>query len=88
MVQLTFYILVCSFWGLRPGEIVESSVHPGSNEGIKYGDITLSLVRHEQTGSLIYQIIITLRNRKFKRDLESERYVTLLQPQSDRALLI
>jgi hypothetical protein len=71
MVQLTFYILVTSFWGVRPGEIVESSVHRDSNEGIKYQDIKLSLCRHERTGSLIYQIILTLRLRKFRRSDES-----------------
>ncbi|KAF2023070.1 hypothetical protein EK21DRAFT_15133, partial [Setomelanomma holmii] len=73
MVQLTFYILVTSYWGVRPGEIVESSVHRGSNEGIKYQDIKFSLVRHKRTGSLIYQIVLTLRNRKFKRAVESEQ---------------
>ena len=65
MIQLTFYILVSSYWGLRPGEIVETSIHRGSTESFQYQDISLSLFRHKETGSLIYQMVITLRNRKF-----------------------
>jgi hypothetical protein len=74
-IQLTFYILVVSYWGLRPGEIVESSVHRGSNEGFKYKDVAMSLVRYQQT--LRYQLSITLRNRKFKRGQKSNVYAAL-----------
>jgi len=59
-------------WSLRPGEIVELSVHRVFNEVFKYGDVTLSLVRHEKTDSLIYQIVIVLRDLKFERNLESD----------------
>ncbi|KAF2680670.1 hypothetical protein K458DRAFT_256458, partial [Lentithecium fluviatile CBS 122367] len=69
-IQITWSILLEAFYGLRPGEMIESSTHRGSNEGIHYGDITLALTRHE--GALRYQIEIRLRNRKFKRGLEGE----------------
>lgn len=73
MVQFSFYLDVIANWGLRPGEIVESSSHRGSNEGIHYGDITLSLVRRDE--KLVYQVKIMLRNRKFARDDKSKMYV-------------
>jgi hypothetical protein len=76
MIQLTFLIMVCSFWGLLPGENINLSTHRGFNEGIEYGDITPSLARHEKTDSLIYQIVIVLQNRKFGRHFKSEEYST------------
>jgi hypothetical protein len=30
--------------GLRPGEIVESDAHQGSDEGLHYGDMTMLLI--------------------------------------------
>ncbi|KAF1922500.1 uncharacterized protein M421DRAFT_10501 [Didymella exigua CBS 183.55] len=76
MVQFSFWLHVVSVWGLRTGEVTESSSHRGSNEGIHYGDITLSLVARE--GQLRYQIKITLRNRKFARGIQSKvKTVTL-----------
>jgi hypothetical protein len=70
MIQLTFYILVASFWGLRTGEMVESDCYRKSNEGFKYKDVTLSLAPGTQ--GLEYQLCLALRNRKFKRDNENE----------------
>ncbi|ORY12460.1 hypothetical protein BCR34DRAFT_482612 [Clohesyomyces aquaticus] len=43
MVQISFYLLVVAYYGLRPGEIVESSSHRNSNEGVKYKDASLCL---------------------------------------------
>ncbi|PVH90190.1 hypothetical protein DM02DRAFT_578226, partial [Periconia macrospinosa] len=65
MIQETWNILLCSYWGLRPGDTVESSTYRGSNEGLTYGDATLSLFRNH--GQLLYELKLTLRNRKHKR---------------------
>lgn len=73
MVQFSFYLDIIAYWGLRPGEVVESSSHRGSNEGIHYGDIMFSLV--PKKGKLVYQIHLMLRNRKFARDDKSKMYV-------------
>ncbi|KAF1937317.1 hypothetical protein EJ02DRAFT_437966 [Clathrospora elynae] len=81
MVQLTFFLQILTFWGLRPGEVVESSVHRGSNKGIKYGDVTLSLVRCKE--GLLYQLSIRLRNRKFKRGVESETQDIVLKEETE-----
>lgn len=70
MVQISFYFLLAAFYGLRPGEVVESSTHRGSNEGLKYKDVELFLVRYDE--GLQYQLRICLRNRKFKRGKEGE----------------
>lgn len=75
MIQLTFWISLVTHWGLRVGELVESSTHRSSNEGLKYKDIVLKLYRHE--GVLRYQIAIDIRNRKFTRDYEGMMYVVL-----------
>ncbi|KAF2744367.1 hypothetical protein M011DRAFT_171689 [Sporormia fimetaria CBS 119925] len=71
MVQLSFLLHIISVWGLRTGEMTESSTHRGSNEGIHYGDVCLSLARC-QDGVLRYQITIALRNRKFCRGNEGK----------------
>lgn len=72
MIQLSFFILVASYWGLRPGEIVESSSHRGSNEGIQYGDVSLSLCRNQESEGLRYQLDIAIRNRKFARQQDGK----------------
>ncbi|KAF2744175.1 hypothetical protein M011DRAFT_450125 [Sporormia fimetaria CBS 119925] len=71
MVQFSFLLHIISVWGLRTGEITESTSHQGSNEGIKYGDVSLSLARCDK-GALQYQITIALRNRKFCRGNEGK----------------
>lgn len=70
IVQFSFWLHLISVWGLRTGEVTESSSHRGSNEGVHYGDITFSLVAH--ACQLRYQIKIALRNRKFSRGNESK----------------
>ncbi len=71
--QIDFYIIIASFYGLRPSEVVESTSHRRSNEGLTYGDFTFSLVR--RNGALIYHISIVLRLRKFKQDNKAKVYV-------------
>lgn len=66
MVQFSFWLDIVTVWGLRTGEVVESSTHRGSNEGIHYGDVSLSLAPWQ--GLLRYEVKIALRNRKFCRD--------------------
>jgi hypothetical protein len=66
MVQFSFWLDIVTAWGLRTGEITESSSHRGSNEGVHYGDVTLSLALWQ--GVMRYQIKIALRNRKFCRN--------------------
>ncbi|KAF2872039.1 hypothetical protein BDV95DRAFT_493419 [Massariosphaeria phaeospora] len=81
MIQLTFWLLISSIWGLRPGEVVESSCHRLSNEGLKYKDITFSLAR--RNGTLQYQILIALWNRKFHRDHENAVQSITLSEETD-----
>ena len=47
MVKFSFWLHLVSVWGLRTGEVTESSSHCGSNEGTHYGDVTFSLVARE-----------------------------------------
>lgn len=84
-IQLTWYTIVCSIWGLRPGEISESSAHRGSNEGLLYKDIRLFLCPHKQSGKLRYQLHIQLRNRKFQRNDEGKLYVASIYLHQDEA---
>jgi hypothetical protein len=75
LVQFSFWLHVTCIWGLRTGEMTESSTHRGSNEGVHYGDVTFSLVRRGD--ELAYEIKIELRNRKFNRDNASKMSVLL-----------
>jgi hypothetical protein len=43
MVQFSFWLNIVTAWGLQTGEITKSSSHRGSDKGIHYGDVTLSL---------------------------------------------
>lgn len=70
MVQFSLWLAIVTAWGVRPGELVESSSHRGSNEGIHYGDITFSLAIWESI--LRYEMAIALRNRKFCRNDEGK----------------
>jgi hypothetical protein len=70
MVQFSFWLDVITTWGIRPGEIVESSSHRGTNEGIHYGDVTLSLTLWQTMPR--YQLVMALRNRKFCRNNEGK----------------
>lgn len=67
-IQVTVIELILTYWGVRVGEGVESSAHRGSNEGILYRDVTLSLFRDLDSGKNLYEIKIELRNRKGKRE--------------------
>lgn len=68
--QLSFSVILMANYGLRPGEVVESSQHRASGEGITYGDVDFSLTRKD--GRLIYVLTICLRFRKNHRNRESE----------------
>ncbi|KAF2729022.1 hypothetical protein EJ04DRAFT_448155, partial [Polyplosphaeria fusca] len=68
MVQTMWIPELMGYWGLRLGEIVESSNHRGSNQGISYEDCSLYLVRDGDT--LKYQLKVLLKYRKFKRNNE------------------
>lgn len=70
MVQDMFTYLVMSHIGLRPGEIIETSMYHNSNEGIHYGDVNLSVSVFN--GELRFEIKISLRKRKGQRGLKSK----------------
>jgi hypothetical protein len=69
-VQLTFWLQVVTYWGVRPGETTEGSNYRGSNEGLHYGDFSLSLARTKEGPQ--YRLKIQLRNRKGKRESEGQ----------------
>ncbi|KAF2866590.1 hypothetical protein BDV95DRAFT_203713 [Massariosphaeria phaeospora] len=78
MVQFSFWLDIVTAWGLRTGEITESFSYRGSNEGVHYGDVTLSLALWQ--GVMRYQIKIALRNRKFCRNDEGKvKNITLTE---------
>jgi hypothetical protein len=74
MLQIHFYLVLVGYWGVRPGEIVESSSHRGKNEGLLYKDITLSLAYNpdDDDDILKYQLKIWLRFRKNHRGKKGE----------------
>jgi len=84
-VQLSFAILVMAYQGLRPGEFVESSAYRGSNEGLKYRDITLTAILSE--GGIRWVLQVTIRNRKNHRNKESGSIVHLLTDQPGNPFL-
>lgn len=51
------------YFGVRPGEIVEASCHPGSNEGILYKGLSI-LVLNNVDGRRRLVVEVLLRNRK------------------------
>lgn len=62
-LQLAFCIIIFGSLGIRPGEIVESNTHRGSNEGLKYKDCELIMLR---SGKL--KLVFKRRLRKGQRD--------------------
>lgn len=63
-----------TYLGLRPGEFVESSNHPQSNEGLEYKDVTLKVVPCED-GQVRLVLELSIRNRKNHRDNDADRLV-------------
>ncbi|KAF2272252.1 uncharacterized protein EI97DRAFT_504387 [Westerdykella ornata] len=82
IIQMTWYLLLASFYGLRPGKITESSHHWNSNEGILYKDVSLYLHRQEDK-SLKYLLKINLRNRKHRRGVEGISQVITLYEEKE-----
>lgn len=67
-IQLAFIMLVAIYWGVRPGEIVESGMCRGTNEGITYGDIEINRIPDEDSpNAMIYVLLLKLRFRKGRR---------------------
>ena len=62
MNQLSFCLIFMAYYGLRPGEIIEAGNHVGSDKGLTYGDIDLSL--HHHNGAPRYQMRVQLQYRK------------------------
>lgn len=52
-LQLAFAILVLGSLGMRPGELVQSNLYPGSNDGLKYKDCSLFVDRDGKITMLI-----------------------------------
>ncbi|OCL09615.1 hypothetical protein AOQ84DRAFT_290901, partial [Glonium stellatum] len=70
MQQTSFILIMMGSYGLRPGEILESCIHRGSNQGLTYGDVEFSLTWHK--GALRLLLLINLRLRKGRRGKESQ----------------
>ncbi len=61
-VQLAFTWLIQAYSGCRPGSIVESTQHRGTNDGLLYQDVLLQAER--KNGELQYCIAVEFRHRK------------------------
>ncbi|KAF2173313.1 hypothetical protein M409DRAFT_17254 [Zasmidium cellare ATCC 36951] len=69
----------------EPGEMVESSQHFGTNEGILYKDLTIYKV--PRGSASIFAILAKLRNRKFNRGLQHrDTELPLIEDVDNRAL--
>ncbi|KAF2736965.1 hypothetical protein EJ04DRAFT_595134 [Polyplosphaeria fusca] len=82
MIQVLWILELMAYWGLRPGEIIESCIHPGSYEGIAYEDCSLYLIRTEDN-TLQFELKISLRYRKFKRKNEGLSEMITLYEETD-----
>ncbi|CAN9286059.1 unnamed protein product [Alternaria alternata] len=83
-LQLAFSIVLMTYLGSRPGEIIESAAWKHSNEGLLYGDITLVRFQNEEyVGFLLH---VKLRNRKGHRNNKKHSPVMLLYEEPTRAL--
>lgn len=74
-LQLVFSIILFTFLGSRPGEIIESEAWKDSNEGLWYGDIELSRQNTVEYKGLVLHV--RLRNRKCQRKNEANTFVIL-----------
>jgi len=70
-LQLAFSILVMHFVGLRPGELVESTAHQGSNEGLLWKDVDIMMIPNRE-GAPLFVAQLRIRNRKGRRDSEGD----------------
>jgi hypothetical protein len=69
-LQLSCLLLIFLFQGIRPGAIVESSSHPGTNEGVLYKDLIFRYVFSEGRPRMTVDIIY--RNQKGSRGIEQK----------------
>ncbi|KAK3672642.1 hypothetical protein LTR78_007454 [Recurvomyces mirabilis] len=77
-LQLTLAVFILHYIGLRPGELVESSCHAGSNEGLLYGDFKFLMIPDSQ-GQPTFAIQPKIRNKKGRRgedDKDDEENLT------------
>ncbi len=68
-------MLVMSYTGARPGSLIESQYHRGSNNGLLYKDVEVTLLKMD--GSLKIVLGVKLRHRKHRRN-SGEAYVETL----------
>ncbi|KAM3419623.1 hypothetical protein BST61_g2961 [Cercospora zeina] len=77
-LQLSFSITLLLYFGIRPGEFIESPSHSGGNEGVFYGDLDVMIMLHE--GRRRFAVEVQLRNRKGVRGLRvKDTSMALLQ---------
>jgi hypothetical protein len=74
-LQLAFSIVLMTYLGGRPGEIIESAAWKHSNEGRLYGDITL--VRFQNEEYVGFFLHVKLRNRKGHRNNKKHSYARI-----------
>ncbi|GIZ46179.1 hypothetical protein CKM354_000931700 [Cercospora kikuchii] len=64
-LQISFSIMILLYFGIRPGEFIESSAHAGNNEGLLYKDLDIMIMSSD--GRRRIGIEVVLRNRKGAR---------------------
>jgi hypothetical protein len=72
LLYIGFLQAASTYWGLRPGEWLESSCWQGSNEGLHYGDVKPVVTRDKSTGLLQWSLLVYIRFRKGRRDDETK----------------
>lgn len=65
VVQLIFSLLLLTFMGSRPGEVIESVGWKDSNEGLLYGDVIV--MRQDDADYTGFALQLCLHNRKGHR---------------------
>lgn len=68
ITQTIFALLLLTFGGPRPGELVESDRWKDSNEGLLYGDVAVIKQGNGDDTGIVLQV--RLRNRKGNRSNE------------------
>ena len=69
-LQLALSLPIMLYTGLRPGELVESGAHLGSNEGLHWEDVRFMLVSLEG-GQRKWRVELRMRFRKHQRGREN-----------------
>jgi hypothetical protein len=55
-LQMSCLMLIMAYHGCRPGAIVESSCHGGSNEGVYYKDLTIKYILSEGSPRMVVDV--------------------------------